>query len=199
MSKLPAALQKLTMQLRKLPGVGSKTAERYAFQLLEWEPASLDLLAKTLQTLSKEIYPCPTCHCLKGLENCEFCDPEKREPTSLCIVSHSKDVYPIEETRTFKGLYHVLGSLFSPIHGHGRELINLEKLENQIKKNGVKDVILALDSTVEGDATALFLKEEMKTWNVSISRLAFGMPLGSSFDYVDPGTLARALLGRQHF
>ena len=199
MSKLPLPLQKIISQLRKFPGVGAKTAERYAFHLIEWDSYSLDLLASAIGSIRKEITPCPTCYCLKGLLPCEFCNNEKRDPHTLCIVSSPKDIYPLEETKAFRGLYHVLGTLFSPLQGNGAEKINLEEIKTRIELTGVKDVILALDSTLEGDATALFLKEEMKTWNVSISRLAFGIPLGSSLEYVDAGTLARAFIGRHNF
>lgn len=199
MLKLPPPLQKLIAQLRKLPGVGAKTAERYAFQLLEWETPSIHLLSETIQSLHKEISTCPSCNCLKGITPCEFCSSETRETHILCIVSCVKDVYPIEETRAFKGLYHVVEGLFSPLQGNTAEKINLTKIKNRIESLKIKDVILALDSTLEGDATALFLKEELKHWNVSISRLAFGIPMGSSFEYVDSGTLARAFLGRHQF
>ncbi len=199
MARPPASLQKLISLLRKFPGVGIKSAERYAFELLNWESPSLDLLAESIRLLRQEVYPCPTCHCLKGKDPCEFCDINKRQTNSLCIVSHAKDVYPIEETHTFKGLYHVLGTLFSPMQGHYSQQINIENIKKRVLENQITDIILALDSTLEGDATALFLKQEMQSWGLSISRLAFGMPLGSSFEYVDSGTLARAFLGRHQF
>lgn len=199
MSKFPPPIQKIISQLKKLPGVGTKTAERYAFRLIEWNTESLELFSQTILSLSKEIQHCSTCHSLKGDKTCEFCDTTQRESHSLCIVSYAKDIYPIEETRVFKGLYHVLGGVFSPLRGENIELIDIQKIKNRIDLHNIKDVILALDSTLEGDATALFLKEEMKNWNLSISRLAFGIPLGSALDYVDPGTLTRALLGRLRF
>ena len=199
MSKLPSSMQNLIALLRKLPGVGSKTAERFSFHLLEWDETSLQFFSTLLASLQKNIQKCSTCHCLKGNEPCDFCNTSKRDPSILCIVSSAKDIYPLEETRTFNGLYHVLEGLFSPIQGKGLNQINLEKIKQRILKNEIKDVILALDSTLEGDATSLFLKEEMKDWNVSISRLAFGLPVGSSLDYVDSGTLARAFLGRHNF
>lgn len=199
MSKLPSALQKLIYHLRRLPGVGSKTAERYAFRLIEWDKDALMGLSESLKNLSTEVEYCPTCSCLKGELECEFCDERKRDTSSLCIVSHAKDIYPIEETRAFRGLYHVLGGIFSPLQGKGVEEIDLTKIHIRVQKHGITDVLLALDSTLEGDATALFLKEEMQNWNVSISRLAFGIPVGSSLDYVDAGTLTRALLGRHRF
>lgn len=197
--RLPIPIQQLISLLKKIPGIGTKTAERYAFELLQWEPSALKQLSQNLASLSKEVFPCPICHCLKGTDPCLLCDETKRQTHTLCIVSQAKDVYPLEETGTYKGLYHVLGGVFSPFHGHYAENIDIEKIHARIQKHAIQDIILALDSTMEGDATSLFLKEEMKTWNVRISRLAFGIPLGSSFEYVDSGTLARALLGRQLF
>ena len=192
-------MQTLMTLLRKIPGVGSKTAERYTFHLLEWDQSSLELLSTALNDLRNKVQTCPACHCLKGEDPCDFCNINKREQHTLCIVSSAKDVYPIEDTHTFRGLYHVLEGLFSPLQGYDAHRINVKEIQERILRHGVRDVILALDSTVEGDATALFLKEEMKHWGVNISRLAFGIPLGSALDYVDAGTLARALLGRHQF
>jgi recombination protein RecR len=199
MAKFPIPIQKLIMQLRKLPGVGAKTAERYAFELLSWNPEATDLLSCSLKAIHTEISPCPECSCLKSDLTCEFCDLSKRDPTALCIVSSTKDIYPIEETRIFKGMYHVLGGMLSPLHGYNTDKFDIDKIKTRIQLLGVKDVVLALDSTLEGDATSLFLKEEIQNCGVNISRLAFGIPLGSSLDYVDPGTLTRAFLGRHLF
>jgi recombination protein RecR len=199
MAKFPIPIQKFITQLRKLPGVGAKTAERYAFEMLSWEPEAIHLFSKALQSLQEEIQTCPHCFCLKGDTECEFCNPAKRDPTLLCIVSFSKDIYPIEETRIFRGMYHVLGSVLSPLHGYNAEQIDINKIKSRIQTHNVTDVILALDSTIEGDATSLFLKEELQTFPINISRLAFGIPLGSSLDYVDSGTLTRAFLGRHRF
>lgn len=199
MAKFPTPIQKLIMQLRKLPGVGAKTAERYAFEILSWKSESLELLSDSLKSLQSQISPCPNCACLKAEAECEFCDLTKRDPKALCIVSSAKDIYPIEETRIFKGMYHVLGGMLSPLHGYNTDKFDIGKIKSRIETLGVIDVVLALDSTLEGDATSLFLKEEIQHCNVKISRLAFGIPLGSSLDYVDPGTLTRAFLGRHLF
>jgi len=199
MANLPLPIQKIIAQLRKFPGVGAKTAERYAFQLLTWDSTSLNQLADAFRSLLQEIRSCPSCFCLTSTSSCDFCDLTKRDSSILCIVSSAKDIYPIEETRIFQGLYHVLGKTLSPLRGCHAEDIDLQKIQDRVVSLGVKDIVLALDSTIEGDATALFLKEEMAHWNVSVSRLAFGIPLGSSLDYVDPGTLTRAFLGRQQF
>src|SRR5690349_20174349 len=118
MAKFPLPIQRLIAILRKLPGVGGKTAERYAFCLLEWDANSVDLFMRSLEGLQKQLSFCEECCCLKGDAPCEFCDTAKRHTEVLCIVSSAKDVYPIEETGAFKGLYHVLGSLFSPMQGN---------------------------------------------------------------------------------
>jgi recombination protein RecR len=199
MTKFPVPIQKLIAQLRKLPGVGSKTAERYAFHLLAWPSHALCLFTQTLDSIQKEISFCPDCFCLKGELPCEFCNEATRNTTILCIVSCAKDIYPIEETRTFKGLYHVIGGLYSPMQGKSKDTINIQKIKERVLKHQITDIILAFDSTIEGDATALLLKEEMKDWNVCISRLASGIPLGSALEYVDAGTLARAFAGRYQF
>jgi len=199
MTRLPSSLERLIDQLRKLPGVGAKTAERYAFRLMEWKTESVLALAQSLAALHQELRYCSVCHCLQDTKPCTLCDPNHRDPSSLCIVAYAKDIYPIESTKAFKGMYHALGALFSPIMGQNAETIDLYKIQKRVEEHSIQDIILAFDATLDGDATALFLKEEMKDWNVNISRLAFGIPLGSSLDYVDPGTLTRALLGRHRF
>jgi recombination protein RecR len=167
--------------------------------MLSWSPEAISLFAKSLQSLQEELHICPNCSCLKGESECEFCNPAKRDSSLLCIVSSAKDIYPIEETRIFRGMYHVLGAVLSPLQGYNTENIDIEKIKLRIETHGITDIILALDSTIEGDATSLFLKEELQTLSMNISRLAFGIPLGSSLDYVDSGTLTRAFLGRHRF
>jgi recombination protein RecR len=199
MNKYPIPLTTLIAHLRKLPGVGAKTAERYAFNLLEWPDHQLHEFAVTLSTLKDKVTSCHDCGCFLESTECTFCDVKKRDSKILCIISSAKDVYPIEETKVFKGLYHVLGGLLSPAHGIHPENLSLEKLKKRIINQQINDVIIALDSTIEGEATALYLKEEMELWGVKTSRPAMGLPMGSSIDYVDGGTLARAIEGRQNF
>lgn len=197
MSKYPSALLSLIAYLKKLPGVGTKTAERFAFQLLNWPESQLNDFANHIQKIKITIRHCPECHCLMEGVGCEFCDTTKRDTHILCIISSPKDLYQIEETRAYRGLYHVLGGLLSPLEGRGHEYLRLESLKLRILTLNIKEIVIALDSTLEGDATALYLKDQLR--GVAISRLAFGLPLGSSLDFVDGGTLARALLGRQVF
>ena len=199
MTKYPAHLKTLTTYFKKLPGVGSKTAERFSFHLLDWPESELNNFATHLLTLKEKLTTCPTCGCIEEENLCLFCSSTTRDPSSLCIVSNPKDVYPIEDTHVFNGHYHVLGGLISPLDGRSAQDLNTQKLKERIDQFKIKDVILALDSTLEGDATALYLKQELQSPDLRILRPAMGIPMGSSLDYVDGGTLARALLGRQNF
>ena len=199
MPKYPAELLTLIAYLKKLPGVGGKTAERFAFQLLDWQPSHLQDFAIILATLKERIRNCPECSCLMDEKGCSFCQIDRRDPHTLCLVASAKDVFAIEETRAFHGLYHVLGGLLSPLDGRAPEHLQLDKLKKRITILPIRETIIALDSTVEGDATALYLREQLASWGIPATRLAFGLPIGSSLDFVDGGTLAKALTGRQSF
>lgn len=197
--KYPSTLLSLISILKKLPGVGSKTAERFAFQLFTWQDKELKEFASLLLSLKEKVTVCTECGCLSEENSCHFCNISERNKKSLCIVSSPKDVFMIEESRSFTGLYHVLSTLFSPIDGKMPDKKEIDKLKQRIKELEVEEVILALDATLEGDATSLFLKEELKSFPLKATRLAFGIPIGSSLEYVDGTTLARALTGRQSF
>jgi recombination protein RecR len=199
MVKYPSHLLNLITLIKKLPGVGSKTAERYAFQLLQWPDQHLLHLSELLHNLKQKVQQCPCCHCLMEKENCHFCLSSSRDSTTLCIISSPKDVYALEETHTYKGLYHVIEGLLSPLDGRTPDHINVDKLLFHIESRQVQEVIVALDSTIEGDATSLYLKEILNKKGLRVSRLAFGLPMGSPLEYVDGGTLSRAFTGRQNF
>jgi recombination protein RecR len=199
MSRYPSELLTLMGFLKQLPGVGARTAERFAFQLLTWQPGQLHLFAELLGSLHDKIKHCQACGCLIDGSDCHFCDKDKRDGTILCIISSAKDALSLENTRAYKGLYHVIGGLLSPLDGRSLEQLGLEQLQERLASLEVKEIIIALDSTLEGDATSLYLKEQLEKWGFSASRLAFGLPLGSSLDFVDGGTLSKALTGRQRF
>ena len=199
MAKYPNSLINLISFLRRLPGVGSKTAERFAFHLLSWPQEQLEHFSQVVHTLKERVQSCPECHCLMEKDKCVFCDPLKRDGSILCIISSAKDVYAFEETLAYRGFYHVLGALLSPLDGRMPDHLDLEHLKERIQKLQVQEVIIALDSTIEGDATSLYLKEHLVKIGLKVSRLAFGLPMGSPLEYVDGSTLSRALLGRQHF
>ncbi len=199
MNRFPPHLLKLMEFLKKLPGVGNKSAERYAFQIVDWQPDELACFAKALSSTKELLQNCSECGSLTQENVCPFCDAEVRSSKTLCVVAHYKDVYAIEETHEYKGLYHVLGSLLSPLEGRNPDRINIQKLKQRVVDHKVEEIVIAIDATLEGDATSLYLKQELEDLDVQISRLALGLPMGSSLDYVDGGTLARALAGRRNF
>jgi recombination protein RecR len=195
----PPHLSKLINALKKLPGVGNKSAERFAFQLLNWKTEHLQELSHIISSIPEKLTHCAQCHCLVTPEECPFCHPTRRHTNSICIIASARDAFAIEETREYKGLYHNLGGLLSPLEGIGPDNLKLHNLKQRISSHPIQEILMALDSTLEGDATAYYLKKELTPLRVPISRLAFGLPMGSSLDYVDGGTLARALAGRAHF
>ncbi len=196
MSKYPLKLQTLSQFLRKLPGIGSKTAERLSFELIKWNENDLNFFSETLSSLKSSLLKCPECNALIDHESCPFCQKESQQ---LCILASPKDLFALEETSSYQGIYFVLDHLLSPLKSCQIEEPVIQKLEKLILKKETKEVIIALDSTLEGDATALFLKNRLKKYPLKISRLAFGLPVGSSLEYVDEGTLTRAFVGRQNF
>lgn len=190
--RFPEPLQALIAHLKKFPGVGTRTAERFAFDLLSWEPHTLQTLAQHLATLPQEVPPCTTCGCLTDKGKCRFCTSTNRDPTSLCILASARDAYALEEAGGYRGLYHVVEHLLSPLDG--RNTINLSRILARLTHT--TEVILAFDSTLEGDATALYLKEHLAERPLRITRLAFGLPMGSPLDHIDSTTLARSLSAR---
>lgn len=193
----PQALIVLINFLKRLPGVGSKTAERFAFELLKWPPEQLQQFSSIIRDLKEKIIFCPECHCILDKSKvCKFCDQTTRDNSLLCVVASAKDVLVLESTRCYRGLYHVLDGLISPLDDVLPESIGLDKLKTRINKLNLQEIIFALDSTLEGDATSLFLKQEFEALGIKTSKLASGVPLGSSLDFVDEGTLTRALKGR---
>lgn len=199
MNKYPPHLLKLIDVFRKLPGVGTKSAERFAFQLLTWPKEQLSEMGTVIQEVTQRLKGCDQCGCLIGESDCSFCDASKRQSGMICVIATARDAFAIEETREYKGFYHVIGGLLSPMSGYGAGKLSLGKLRERIRNLNITEVVIALDSTLEGDATSLFIKQELKILPVQISRLAFGLPMGSSLDYIDGGTLAKAFSGRANF
>ncbi|WP_039358721.1 recombination mediator RecR [Candidatus Protochlamydia amoebophila] len=197
--RYPEHLLKLIHILKKFPGVGHKSAERFAFHLLNWPIEHLIELSETVKNTKDKIKQCLNCGCLTDEAACYFCDINQRDSQIICVTAFPRDVFSIEETHEYRGLYHVLGGVLSPLENRGPEHLSISRLKHRIQDLQIKEVVIALDSTLEGDATALFLKQELAANDIQISRLAFGLPMGSSLDYVDGGTLARALAGRSRF
>lgn len=195
----PPHLLKVINVLKRLPGVGSKSAERYAFHMLGWPQEYLDEMASTLKDIHEKLPQCEECGCLKGEYACPFCTEQRQQSKVICIISCAREAFSIETTGEYKGLYHVLGGLLSPLEGIGPDKLTIAGLKTRIALLKIEEIVIALDSTLEGDATSLYLKQELAPLGVAISRLAFGLPMGSPLDYVDGGTLARAFSGRSKF
>lgn len=193
----PTHLLKLIEHLKKFPGVGGKTAERFAFQLLTWDKKVLGELAESMKTLHEKLAHCQECGSLGDSGVCSFCTDERKGSGIMCVTATAKDIFAIEKTREYFGLYHVLGGLLSPMEGLLPDQLSIDSLKRRIQTHEIRELIIAFDSTLEGDATALFLNQELQDFSIKITRLAFGIPMGSSLDYVDGGTLARALMGRE--
>ena len=199
MIKYPANVLILIAYFKKFPGIGSKTAERFVFDLLKWKESEVKNFSKVLEEFNTNLQYCQDCGCLMENRNCYFCSNARRNSDQICIISNPRDVFSIEQTNSYNGLYHVIETLLSPLDGFNVESICLENLEKKLEKNKTKEMIIALDSTLEGDATSLFLKNKFKDKNINISRLAFGIPMGSSLEYVNGGTLTKAFIGRQKY
>lgn len=193
----PDLLARLIEDFKRLPGVGEKTAERMAFAVLELDEDQVNNFSKDLQSAKKNITNCIHCNSISDQEECNICRNKTRNSDVLCVVESSKDVFLFEKTGKFEGRYFVLNGLISPIDGIGPDELPLKKMLDFIKKNKVKEVIIAVKGTIEGETTALYIKKILENCNVCISRIASGIPVGAEMEYVDSLTLESALLNRK--
>ena len=195
--KNPPALEQLIDALRCLPGVGPKSALRMAYYLLQRDRKGANSLALSLQNALQVLGHCTLCNNFSETPVCPLCASEKREATQLCVVEMPTDLMMMEQTQSYTGMYFVLMGRLSPLDGIGPKEINLDKLIKRTQDGMVKEVILATNYTVEGEATAHYISELLKTRGMSVSRIARGLPMGGEIEYVDSGTLSMALLGRK--
>jgi len=193
----PAAVESLIEQLRRLPGIGRRGAERLVTHLLEAPPAQTQELIAALGTLGERVRNCERCGSWCESQNCRLCDNEHRANGRLCVVERPTDLYAFEESGAFDGRYHVLGGTISPLGGVMPDDLNIESLLKRIGEESIQEVILALSPTVEGDATAHYIAQLLVPMGVSVMRIGLGLPLGASLGYADPGTLKLALEGRR--
>jgi len=199
-SGYPPPLRSCLEILQKLPGIGPKSAQRILFHLLDRGSEATRELARALDTLASSISLCPACRVYKSSdEPCGFCEDPAREGRHLCVVETASDVFLIEATGEFRGQYHVLHGLLSPLKGIRPEQLGLDALEKRVEGGGVEEVILATPPTAEGEATASYLAALLGGKVGSVTRIAYGLPVGADFQYVDPQTLSRALSGRKVF
>lgn len=192
-------LAQLIDQFQKFPGIGPKSAQRMAFYLLKWNENEVEKFAETMIEAKQTIKYCETCFNLSSQSPCEICSSLKRDKSTICVVAEPKDLIAIEKTNEYKGVYHVLQGLISPLDGVGPEDIKIKELLVRVSDDSVKEVILAINPTVEGETTSLYLNKILKPFEIKVTRIAFGLPMGGDLEYVDDLTILKALEGRVEF
>lgn len=193
---LPKSFTDLVNSFSILPGVGEKTAERYVYSLYKNDFSEVENLSNALINFKKNIKNCSICGCLSDNDICDICSEDSRNKDTICIVEDSKSLFFIEKTKKYNGLYHVLNGLISPIEGVDPEDLNISTLINNRLSN-VKEIILALNPSIEGEVTSLYLKKILEKYNVKISRLSYGIPVGGDMEYLDPLMISKALDDRK--
>ncbi|WP_107671141.1 recombination mediator RecR [Cyanothece sp. BG0011] len=189
-------LARLIEQLQRLPGVGPKTAQRLALHILKRPDNEIQALAKALIDAKKRVGLCKVCFHFSEQPVCDICRNPNRDSQTLCVVADSRDVIALEKTREYRGKYHVLGGVMSPMDGIGPEQLYIQPLVRRVTQEGVKEIILAISPTVEGETTTLYIGQLLKPFT-KVTRIAFGLPMGGDLEYADEVTLARALEGRR--
>jgi recombination protein RecR len=195
---LPNALEDLITEFMKFPGIGRKTAERYAMYIVNnFSVENTENFGNILLNIKKLIHNCPNCGLITDQELCQVCEDTQRDESMLMIVESSKDVFSIEKSGEYKGFYHVLNGVISPMDGKGPEDINLSTLWPRITDNKVKEVIIATSSTQEGETTALYISRVLKDVDILVSRIGYGVPVGLNLEYADELTLSKAIENRK--
>ena len=190
-------LARLIEEFQKFPGVGPKSAQRMAFYVLDMTEEAAAGLASTILEAKEKVKHCSQCFNLTAQDPCEICSDERRDRQTICVVAEARDLIALERTREYRGLYHVLTGLISPLEGRGPEQLTMRELINRLGSSAVKEIILAINPTVEGDATVLYLSGLIKPLGIKVTRIAFGLPVGADLEYADDMTLTRALEGRR--
>lgn len=197
MHYFPAALQELADQFARLPGVGGKTAQRLAFYVLGLPTEDAQAFADAIIEAKNTVHTCPVCQNLTDKEMCAICDDSTRDPGLICVVAEPKDVIALERSREFLGVYHVLHGVISPLNHVTQDDIKIKELLRRVASGNVREVIMATNPDTEGEATAMYISRLLRPMEVKVTRLAYGVPVGSQLEYADEVTLSRALEGRQ--
>jgi recombination protein RecR len=196
MRSYPASLERLSEQFAKLPGIGSKTARRLAFFVLGMSDQDASAFAQAILDARRTVHTCPRCQNLTDLELCPICSDDSRDSSVICVVADPKDVVAMEKAREYRGTYHVLHGVISPLGNVGPEDLKIRELLQRIADEDVQEVIMATNPDTEGEATAMYLSRLLRPFGVKVTRLAYGIPMGSQLEYADEVTLSRALEGR---
>ena len=200
--KIPKAIQQLIESFERLPGVGPKSAQRLAFYLLHVPQGELDRFAYSVQNLKKGTVLCSTCFSIGETDPCDICTDSRRDHSVICVLEQPLDVLALEKSRKFMGLYHVLHGKIDPLNNIGPDEIRIGELLKRIREDGqIKEVILATNPTMEGEATAMYISRQLKTQNLNlkITRIGRGLPTGADLEYADPTTLEQAMMGRSEY
>jgi recombination protein RecR len=190
-------LARLIEEFQKLPGVGPKSAQRMAFHILGMTHESVKSFADSMIDAKEKVKNCSNCFHLSAANPCELCTNERRDRQQVCVVADSRDVIALERNREYKGLYHVLTGLISPLDGRGPNELTVRELINRVHDDNIRELILAINPTVEGDATVLYISSLVKPLNTKVTRIAFGLPVGADLEYADDMTLSKAMEGRR--
>ena len=197
MQFFPAALQELADQFARLPGIGGKTAQRLAFYVLGMPQEDAEAFAEAILEAKKNVHTCPVCQNLTDREICPICSDDMRDRGVICVVAEPKDVIAMERSREFRGVYHVLHGVISPLNHVSQDDIKIRELLLRVGSGDVREVIMATNPDTEGEATAMYISRLLRPMEVKVTRLAYGVPVGSQLEYADEVTLSRALEGRQ--
>ena len=197
MQYFPAALQELADQFARLPGIGGKTAQRLAFHVLELPLEDAKSFAEAILAAKETVHTCPVCQNLTDREICPICDDDLRDKRIICVVAEPKDVIAMERSREFGGVYHVLHGVISPLNHVTQDDIKIKELLHRVASTDVREVIMATNPDTEGEATAMYISRLLRPMEIKVTRLAYGVPVGSQLEYADEVTLSRALEGRQ--
>jgi len=196
MGYYPKTLERLVLELGKLPGIGEKSAQRLAFHIINLSDEEISSLSEALISAKAKIVLCQKCFTITDKEICDICENPKRDQETICVVQNSRDIFAIEKTREYHGLYHVLHGAISPLDGIGPQDIKARELLLRIGESDIKEVIMATNATVEGEATAMYLGNLISPLGVKVTRLAKGIPIGADLEYTDEITLIKAFEGR---
>ena len=197
MNYFPAALQELADQFARLPGIGGKTAQRLAFHVLSLPLEDAQSFADAIMAAKREVHTCPVCQNLTDRELCPICDDDLRDRSVICVVAEPKDVIAMERSREFNGVYHVLHGVISPLNHVTQDDLKIRELLMRVGTGEVREVIMATNPDTEGEATAMYMSRLLRPMEIKVTRLAYGVPVGSQLEYADEVTLSRALEGRQ--
>ncbi len=196
MLKLPASIEKLINEFSKLPSIGSKTATRLTLYLLKKSDLDLSILSESIANLKKDVLYCSVCHNMTDTDPCSVCGDSSRDRSIICVVEESLDAAALDATGVYKGVFHVLGGVLNPLEGIGPDKLTIDSLIKRLEQNGITEVILATNPSLEGETTAMHIQKQLTPFKVKVTRLARGLPIGGDLEYADEITITRALQGR---